>query len=154
MKLCQRNPHVIMLVMNAVGGGAWQSGSRMTLADLVRHEATARMTEVEKLAAARATRLYFQRPEQPGFLVSETEAGPLVPLFTSVEGLALFGGACAWASTTVADILELLPEGVRALVDPLGERPFVLDAEALSDPETADDRKQQDHGGEAGVDES
>ncbi|MFI2352501.1 SseB family protein [Streptomyces sp. NPDC019443] len=124
--------------MNAGGGGAGQSGGRITLADLVRQEATARMSEAEKLTAARATRLYFQRPEQPGFLVSETEAGPLVPLFTSVERLALFAGACAWASTTVADIVELLPEGVRALVDPLGERPFLLDVEALREPETAE----------------
>lgn len=110
----------------------------MTLADLVRQEAAARMSEAEKLEAARATRLYFQRPEQPGFLVSQTESGPLVPLFTSVERLALFAGACAWASTTVADILELLPEGVRALVDPLSERPFLLDVEALREPEDAD----------------
>ncbi|MFJ1746964.1 SseB family protein [Streptomyces sp. NPDC088116] len=140
--------------MDAGGGGVGQSGGRMTLADLVRQEASSRMSGAEKLAAARATRLYFQRPEQPGFLVSETEAGPLVPLFTSVERLALFGGACAWASTTVADIIELLPEGVQALVDPLGERPFLLDMEALRDPETAGSRNQQDDGGEAGVDQS
>ncbi|MEU7243781.1 SseB family protein [Streptomyces sparsogenes] len=90
------------------------------------------MSEQEKWAALRKARLYFQRPENPGFLVSETEeAGPLVPVFTSLEGLARFAGACGWASTTVEDLVELLPEGVRALVDPLGERPFLLHARTL-----------------------
>ncbi len=92
------------------------------------------MPEREKWAALRKARLYFQRPEEPGFLVSETaEDGPLVPVFTSVEGLARFAGACGWASTTVEDLVGLLPEDVRALVDPLGERPFLLDARTLRD---------------------
>ncbi|MEU0368698.1 SseB family protein [Streptomyces sp. NPDC006283] len=146
----QNMPRVIIFGMNT-GGGAWQSGGRTTLADLLRQEATASMSEAEKLAAARATRLYFQRPEQPGFLISETETGPVVPLFTSVKHLALFAGACPWASTTVADILELLPEGVRALVDPLGERPFLLTADALRDPAAAGDRNRPDDQEEAGV---
>ncbi|MEV5772557.1 SseB family protein [Streptomyces antimycoticus] len=108
----------------------------MTLADLVRQETAARMTEHEKWAALRTARLYFQRPEDPGFLVSETtDGGPLVPVFTSLEGLARFAGACGWASTTAEDLVGLLPEGVRALVDPLGERPFLLDARTLRDAE-------------------
>ncbi|MFI1978595.1 SseB family protein [Streptomyces wedmorensis] len=143
-----------MIVMNAGGGGAVRPGGRMTLADLVRHEATASMSEAEKLKAARATRLYFQRPERPGFLVSETQAGAVVPLFTSVRDLALFAGACPWASTTVADIIELLPDGVTALVDPLGERPFLLDAEALREPETDDGEQQQGDGGGTVIDQS
>ncbi|WP_037862489.1 hypothetical protein [Streptomyces sp. NRRL S-237] len=53
-----------------------------------------------------------------------------------MERLALFAGA--GASTTVADIVELLPEGVRSLVDPLGERPFLLDVEALRAPESVE----------------
>ncbi|MFD7262319.1 SseB family protein [Streptomyces sp. NPDC059874] len=133
--------------MSISGGGVERSGGRMTLANLLHQETVARMSEAEKLAAARGTRLYFQRPEQPGFLVSETEAGPLVPLFTSVEGLALFAGACAWASTTVADLVELLPDGVRALVDPFGERPFLLNVEALREAETTEDRDLRDDGG-------
>lgn len=108
-------------------------GSKASLADLVRQETAAQSSEREKWAALRKARLYFQRPENPGFLVSETaEAGPLVPVFTSLEGLARFAGACGWASTTVEDLVGLLPEGVRALVDPLGERPFLLDAKILT----------------------
>lgn len=106
----------------------------MSLRDLVRDEAVARMSPAERAAASHAARLYFQRPDSPaapGFLVSETEEGPVVPVFTSFEGLALFAGVCEWASTSVADLVELLPAGVRALVDPLGQRPFLLDAEAL-----------------------
>lgn len=97
----------------------------------MRRETAARMSRAELLAAVRSARLYFQRPEKPGFLVSETEGGPVVPVFTSWEGLALFAGACGWASTTVEDLVELLPEGVRALVDPLSDRPYLLDAAAL-----------------------
>ncbi|WHX21769.1 SseB family protein [Streptomyces malaysiensis subsp. malaysiensis] len=121
------------------GGGGGRppgQGGRTTLADLVRQETAARMSEPEKWAALRGARLYFQRPEDPGFLVSETaEDGPFVPVFTSLEGLARFAGACGWASTTAEDLVGLLPEGVRALVDPLGERPFLLDARTLRDAE-------------------
>ncbi|WP_326807690.1 SseB family protein [Streptomyces sp. NBC_01186] len=106
----------------------------MSLRELVRDEAVAGMTRPELLAATRSARLYFQRPEEPGFLVSETVGGPVVPVFTSWEGLALFAGPCEWASTTVSDLIELLPEGVRALVDPLGPRAFVLDADTLREP--------------------
>lgn len=82
-------------------------------------------------------------------LVSETaEAGPLVPVFTSVEGLARFAGACGWASTTVEDLVGLLPEGVRALVDPLGKRPFLLDARTLREAEDGDG--DQDEGADDG----
>ncbi|GAA2090936.1 hypothetical protein GCM10009801_56270 [Streptomyces albiaxialis] len=105
----------------------------MSLRELVEGERVAGMSAAERLDAVRAMRLYFQRPEEPGFLVAETEGGPLVPVFTSWERLALFAGACDWASTTAEDLVELLPEGVRALVDPLGPEPgpFLLDPEAL-----------------------
>ncbi|MEU5819617.1 SseB family protein [Streptomyces sp. NPDC047803] len=108
----------------------------MSLRDLLREEVFASMSRSEQMAALRSARLYFQRPESPGFLVSETEEGPVVPVFTSVEALGLFAGACAWASTTVEDLVELLPPGVRALVDPLGRRPLVLDARMLEAAET------------------
>ncbi|MDJ1136638.1 SseB family protein [Streptomyces iconiensis] len=121
----------------------------MSLRDLVRDETAARMSPAERLAASRSVRLYFQQPESPGFLVSETEEGPVVPVFTSFAGLALFAGECAWASTTVADLVELLPEGVRALVDPLGPRAFLLDAEALRAAGGAEDGAGADGGADA-----
>ncbi|MFB6809485.1 SseB family protein [Streptomyces sp. NPDC056387] len=101
------------------------------------------MSRSERMAALRSARLYFQRPDEPGFFVSATEEGPVVPVFTSCEALGLFAGPCGWASTTVADLVELLPEGVRALVDPLGPRTFVLDAELL---ETMNTRRDDDGG--------
>lgn len=112
----------------------------MSLRDLVRDEIAASMSPSERLAALRSARLYFQRPDEPGFLVCETEGGPVVPVFTSLEALGLFAGHCGWASTTVADLVELLPEGVRALVDPLGPRTFVLDAEVLETTDTQGER--------------
>ncbi|MFD8384817.1 SseB family protein [Streptomyces sp. NPDC059679] len=109
------------------------------------------MSEREKWAALRGARLYFQRPETPGFLVSETaEAGPLVPVFTSIDGLARFAGACGWASTTVEDLVGLLPEGVRALVDPLGKQPFLLDAQTLREAEDHDADEGQGEGADDG----
>ncbi|QHF96072.1 hypothetical protein DEH18_21950 [Streptomyces sp. NHF165] len=99
----------------------------MSLRDLVAQEVAARMTAAEQLSRLRSVRLYFRRPKQPGFFVSETVEGPMVAVFTSWEGLALYAGACEWASTTADDLAVLLPEGVRALVDPLGPHPFVLD---------------------------
>ncbi|MDF4254232.1 SseB family protein [Streptomyces sp. WMMB303] len=109
----------------------------MSLRDLVHDTAVARMSTSERLDRLRSARLYFQRPENPGFLVAETVDGPVVPVFTSWERLALFAGACDWASTTAEDLVELLPDGVRALVDPLGEHPFLLDADRLTPPEAA-----------------
>ncbi|WP_106685761.1 hypothetical protein [Streptomyces violaceusniger] len=44
----------------------------MTLADLVRQETAARMTEREKWAALRTARLYFQRPEHPEYVAFVT----------------------------------------------------------------------------------
>ncbi|MDW6061311.1 SseB family protein [Streptomyces sp. FXJ1.4098] len=133
------------------GGGNTRppgQGGKASLADLVRQETAAQLSEREKWAALRKARLYFQRPENPGFLVSETaEAGPLVPVFTSIEGLARFAGACGWASTTVEDLVGLLPEGVRALVDPLGKHPFLLDAQTLREAEDEDQGKGADDGG-------
>ncbi|KAK1180831.1 SseB family protein [Streptomyces sp. NBS 14/10] len=109
------------------------------------------MSEREKWAALRGARLYFQRPENPGFLVSETaEAGPLVPVFTSIEGLARFAGACGWASTTAEDLVGLLPEGVRALVDPLGKHPFLLDAQTLREAEDEGEDQGRDEGADDG----
>jgi len=105
----------------------------MSLRDLVRKEAAAHMSASERLARLRSARLYFQRPERPGFLVAETADGPVVPVFTSWERLALFAGVCEWASTTAEDLVELLPEGVQALVDPLGPRPFLLVTEVLEE---------------------
>lgn len=98
------------------------------------------MSPAERRAKMRSARLYFQRPDKPGFLVCETEEGPVVPVFTSWEALGLFAGPCGWASTTVADLLELLPEGVRALVDPLGPRTFVLNEEVLGATHTQGER--------------
>lgn len=103
----------------------------MSLRDLLRDETLTSMSRAELLKAVGSSRLYFQRPDEPGFLVCETEGGPVVPVFTSCAALGLFAGPCGWASTTVADLVELLPEGVRALVDPLGPRTYVLDAKAL-----------------------
>ncbi|MFE5122583.1 tyrosine-type recombinase/integrase [Streptomyces sp. NPDC056669] len=47
----------------------------LSLRALIRDEMAASMPRSERLAAMRSARLYFQRPDEPGFLVSETEHG-------------------------------------------------------------------------------
>lgn len=101
--------------------------------DLVRREAVAGLPPSELAGRLLDSRLYFERPDRPGFLVVETGAGLVVPVFTSWEGLALFAGVCDWASTTTRDLLELLPEDVRALVDPLDGGGFLLDSAAVAE---------------------
>nr|WP_171166402.1 hypothetical protein [Streptomyces sp. I05A-00742] len=56
-------------------------------------------------------------------------------MFTSLEALARFAGPCSWASTTAADALDLLPDGCRILVDPLGRRPLLLGRSATGGAE-------------------
>ncbi|MEU8741835.1 SseB family protein [Streptomyces halstedii] len=125
---------MILAVFRPAQGPDGRGGTGMSLRDLVRDEAMAQMTPAERLAQLSSARLYFQRPESPGFIVSETVDGPIVPVFTSWEGLALFAGVCEWASTTAEDLVDLLPEGVRALVDPLGSNPFLLETLMLEEP--------------------
>jgi hypothetical protein len=55
-------------------------GGKLSLRDLIRDEMAASRPRSERLAALRSARLYFQRPDEPGFLVSETEQGPVVPV--------------------------------------------------------------------------
>ncbi|MFI8990901.1 SseB family protein [Streptomyces antimycoticus] len=90
----------------------------MSLRDLIRDEMAASRPRSERLTALRSARLYFRRPDEPGFLDSETERGPVLRDFTFLATPALFAGPCRWASTTMTDVAELLPENVRVLVDP------------------------------------
>ncbi|CAM5344543.1 hypothetical protein SANTM175S_05809 [Streptomyces antimycoticus] len=65
----------------------------MSLRDLIRDEMAAPRPRSERLAAMRSARLYFRRPDEPGFLVSDTERGPVLRDFTFLATPALFGRA-------------------------------------------------------------
>ncbi|KUJ67071.1 hypothetical protein ACZ90_31690 [Streptomyces albus subsp. albus] len=109
-----------------------ESADRPGLAELVSREAAASLSTAEKLRAVLGMRLHFERPEKPGFYIIDTPIGRVVPVFTSVHGLARFAGLCDWASTTAEDLVELLPTDVPALVDPRSDRPFLLDGARLA----------------------
>ncbi|GAA2506611.1 hypothetical protein GCM10010406_49040 [Streptomyces thermolineatus] len=71
--------------------------------------------------------VYFQRPEEPGFLAVGEPGSGMIPVFSSLAELARFAGACAWASTIGEDLLGLAPAGFVFLLDPLGRHPHRFD---------------------------
>lgn len=73
------------------------------------------------------TRFFAQAPEHPGFVVTATSAGPLIPVFTTQLGLARHAGAVRWFSTTGADMMSLAPVGHRFVIDPGTQHGIVVD---------------------------
>lgn len=80
-------------------------------------------------AALLRTRLYCVRPEHVGFAAVGPAGAGFVPMFTSLEQLALFATEpCDWFSGPGADLLPLLPEGYDIAVDLGGVMPVRLHA--------------------------
>lgn len=51
--------------------------------------------------------IYTQRPERPGLMLSTVpDAGEWAAVFSSLERLGRFAGACEWQSMTGADLLD------------------------------------------------
>ncbi|MGH8902357.1 MAG: SseB family protein [Egibacteraceae bacterium] len=70
-------------------------------------------------AAFRTATVYAQAPSRPGFMVADLPGkGSWVSVFSSLERLGAFVGACDWMSMPGADVIELLPDGVGAVLDP------------------------------------
>lgn len=65
--------------------------------------------------------IYTQRPERPGLMLSAVpDAGEWAAVFSSLERLGRFAGACAWQSMTGADLLnqiETMAADVGVFVD-------------------------------------
>ncbi|WP_436787587.1 SseB family protein [Yinghuangia sp. YIM S10712] len=80
-------------------------------------------------AALLRTRLYCVRPEHVGFAAVGPAGAGFVPMFTSLEQLALFAEEpCDWFSAPGADLLRLLPDGYDIAVDLGGVMPVRLHA--------------------------
>lgn len=80
-------------------------------------------------AALMRTRLYCVRLEHVGFAAVGPAGAGFVPMFTSLEQLALFAREpCDWFSGPGADLLRLLPEGYDVAVDLGGVMPVRLHA--------------------------
>ncbi|MCF2533209.1 SseB family protein [Yinghuangia soli] len=70
------------------------------------------------VAALRAARLYCVKPEHVGFSAIGPAGAGFVPVFTSLEQMALFmAEPCNWFSMPGNDLLRLLPEGYDIAVD-------------------------------------
>ncbi len=77
------------------------------------------------------SRWFFEQPELPGFLTVGEPGSGVVPLFSSLQELARYAGACSWASTTGEDILSLLPDGYAIVVDVAGPEPVWIEKDTV-----------------------
>jgi hypothetical protein len=92
-------------------------------------------------AAFLAATVYCERAERPGFRALGEPGSGVVPVFSSVEQLALARGTVAWFACTGADLLTELPVGYDLLLDmggpqPVRLRPAALDRRVIIDVQT------------------
>ena len=65
-------------------------------------------------------------PPTPGFRALGSPDAGVVPVFSSVEQLALARGTVGWFSMTGADLLAQLPAGYDLVLDIAGQHPLRL----------------------------
>ncbi|MFB8248830.1 SseB family protein [Streptomyces sp. NPDC055952] len=155
--------------MRANGGGAdmtttsgaseaEDNGPQHETADLVealKGAKRGRVSPQDIFHAFMRSRLFCERPQNPGFLavkppepdgtprrsrildlaaVSEADPAPtrLVPVFTSLDQFEQFAGGGAWFSTTGADLLDLLPPELDVWLDPAAEHTVRLSTAATA----------------------
>lgn len=76
--------------------------------------------------------VFCERGADPGFRALGAPDAGLVPVFSSVEQLALARGAVPWFSMTGADLLDQLPPGYDLVLDIAGPGPLRLRTGALT----------------------
>jgi hypothetical protein len=76
--------------------------------------------------------VFCERGDDPGFRALGVPDAGVIPVFSSVEQLALARGAVAWFSTTGADLLAQLPAGYDLVLDIAGPQPLRLRTSATS----------------------
>ncbi len=102
-----------------------------SLADVAADVATGAGSAVELHEAFLAATVYCERGERLGFrALGETGAG-VVPVYSSVEQLALARGTVDWFAMTGADLFTELPEGYDLLLDMGGTAPLRLRTDAV-----------------------
>ena len=97
-----------------------------SLADTARDVASGVADSRRLHEAFLAATVYCERGAEPGFRALGLPEAGVVPVFSSVEQLALARGAVAWFSTTGADLLAQLPSGYDLVLDIAGEHPLRL----------------------------
>jgi hypothetical protein len=73
-----------------------------------------------------AATVYCERGSDPGFRALGVPDAGVVPVFSSIEQLALALGTVGWFSMTGADLLAQLPSGYDFLLDIAGAHPLRL----------------------------
>ena len=79
-----------------------------------------------------AATVYCERGADPGFRALGVPDAGVVPVFSSVEQLALARGTVGWFSMTGADLLAQLPAGYDLVLDIAGPQPLRLHTDATS----------------------
>jgi hypothetical protein len=106
-----------------------------SLADVAAAVAAGTADAAELHAAFLAATVYGERrgdSSGPGFRALGEPGAGVVPVFSSVEQLALARGTVAWFACTGADLLTELPAGYDLLLDMGGAQPLRLRPAALS----------------------
>jgi SseB protein N-terminal domain len=78
-----------------------------------------------------ASTVYCERGADPGFRALGVPHAGVVPVFSSVEQLALARGTVGWFSMTGADLLAQLPTGYDLVLDIAGPQPLRLRTGAM-----------------------
>lgn len=76
--------------------------------------------------------VFCERGDAPGFRALGVPGSGVVPVFTSVEQLALARGAVRWFSLPGSDLLDQLPAGYDVVLDIAGPAPLRLRGSALT----------------------
>ena len=76
--------------------------------------------------------VFCERGAAPGFCALGVPQSGVVPVFSSVEQLALARGPVPWFSMTGADLLDQLPSGYDLMLDIAGPAPLRLRTGALT----------------------
>ncbi|MEU3771543.1 SseB family protein [Amycolatopsis keratiniphila] len=75
--------------------------------------------------------VFARRPSRTALLVTELgERGQWTVVFSSLDRLAVHAGECDYLSTTGADFMELVPDGVAVMVDPDDDHRFPVISKA------------------------
>ena len=100
--------------------------------EVARDVAAGRATPADLHAALLAATVYCERGPAPGFRALGRPGAGVVPVFSSLEQLALARGAVPWFSLTGADLLDLLPAGYDLLLNAGGDAPLRLRPAAVA----------------------
>lgn len=86
--------------------------------------------------------VYAERADTPGFRALGAPRAGVVPVFSSLDQLALARGAVPWFSVTGSELLDLVPPGYDLLLDMGGFTPLRLRTEALTRRPAVDVRRE------------